>query len=813
MSKELIISCTSHETKIAVLEEDQVVEIYFERGKEYSLAGSIYKGRVTRVLPGMQSAFVDVGLERDAFLYVSDFLEDTEEYDRIASTVEDTVSRMDEKAAGEIPPGPPVRVAIAEGPPAEVPAPREPSATATPSRDIATEKASPGNANVAGPPRPPGSDKAAPPADSRQRFSRHSRRRRPHHKGFPDSKYARQPGAGPVSAAPVAPSAPTVPYVSPAASEPPATPIILPGESLAKYKDWTQRSSAAPPDEVPQKTVRTDLKESQETSSGTFRSGASIPELSAEESAATSREPHEALPSASGSNPGSEAASEKDDTQKDEPRHEPPSSPVLADAIVTEFRSQAQIESVQMGTAPLAIAPTVEAAAMEIAPIEEQSQAPAQREEEPYPPRIEESSSFPDESLAQVPDAAVPDAPEFAAPADAPSVAAEDAPEFGAAESSVEVDTKEDGSDTGTAPNEPLEGSGTEAGMPQKAAVRERPRNPRYMRRGRWSGRKEVREEGVQPGSRPREREIAPQPLIADMLKEGQEILVQIAKEPLGKKGARITSHIAFPGRYLVYMPTVDHVGVSRKIPSDAERQRLKRIILDNSKGIQGGFIVRTAGEGHSEEDFRQDILYLSKLWAEIKAQAEKSSAPILLHHDLNLVLRTLRDQLSEEFSSVWVDNEQEYEKILSLVNKIQPAFVNRIKMYTKDIPLFDELGIQEEINKDLKTKVWLKSGGYIVINQTEALVAIDVNTGKFVGKSNRLEDTIVKTNVEAIREIVRQIRLRDLGGIIVVDFIDMDEKKNRQKVMAAMEEALRSDRAPSKILSFNEFGLVAITR
>src|SRR5262249_12867421 len=202
-----------------------------------------------------------------------------------------------------------------------------------------------------------------------------------------------------------------------------------------------------------------------------------------------------------------------------------------------------------------------------------------------------------------------------------------------------------------------------------------------------------------------------------------------------------------------------------------------------------------------------------STLWAEIRAHAEKSSAPVLLHHDLNVVLRTMRDQLSEEFSSVWVDNEQEYERVLSLVSKFQPALVNRVKLYTKETPMFDELGIQEEINKALKPKVWLKSGGYIVINQTEALVAIDINTGKFVGKSNRLEDTIVKTNVEAVKEIVRQIRLRDLGGIIVIDFIDMDERKNRARVMAALEEAMRQDRAPYKILQFNDFGLVAITR
>jgi ribonuclease G len=358
------------------------------------------------------------------------------------------------------------------------------------------------------------------------------------------------------------------------------------------------------------------------------------------------------------------------------------------------------------------------------------------------------------------------------------------------------------------------EASSAEAAeSPRGAVVRERPpANPRFQRRQRWASRRQARGGEARPRTRFSERET-PKPLIGDLLKEGQEIIVQVAKEPLGKKGARITSHIALPGRYLVYMPTLDHVGVSRKIASDEERHRLKRSIAELTRNLSGGFIVRTAGEEHAEENFRQDIDFLVNLWAEIKAKAEKSTAPALLHHDLDLVLRTLRDQLSSEFTTIWVDNEQTFEEIVSLVQKFQPALVNRVRLYTKEVPLFEETGVQEEINRALRPKVWLKSGGYIVINQTEALVAIDVNTGKFVGKSNRLEDTIVKTNVEAIQEIVRQIRLRDLGGIIVIDFIDMDERKNRQKVMAALEEALKADRAPSKSLAFNEFGLVAITR
>jgi ribonuclease G len=314
-------------------------------------------------------------------------------------------------------------------------------------------------------------------------------------------------------------------------------------------------------------------------------------------------------------------------------------------------------------------------------------------------------------------------------------------------------------------------------------------------------------------GRRFRRRENAPVPLISDLLKEGQEILVQIAKEPIGKKGARITSHIALPGRFLVYMPTVNHTGVSRKIASEEERQRLKRIIMSERENGHGGFIVRTAAQSASEEELRADIRFLKGLWQDIKNRAESSKPPALIYHDLNVVERVLRDQVTSDFSVIWVDTEPEYERVLRFFNRFQPAMVKRVKLYTKETPLFEQFGLAEEMNKALKSKVWLKSGGYIVINQTEALVAIDINTGKYVGKTARLEDTIVKTNVDAIKEIVRQIRLRDLGGIIIIDFIDMDERRNRQRVMQALEEELRHDRAPSKTLQFNDFGLVAITR
>jgi Rne/Rng family ribonuclease len=302
--------------------------------------------------------------------------------------------------------------------------------------------------------------------------------------------------------------------------------------------------------------------------------------------------------------------------------------------------------------------------------------------------------------------------------------------------------------------------------------------------------------------------------LIADMLKQGQEIIVQIAKEPLGKKGARITSHVALPGRFLVYMPTLDHTGVSRKIASAEERARLRHLVTDAKGSSGGGFIVRTAAASAAPEEVRADVEFLTRTWSEIKARSETRKAPSLLHRDLNLVERILRDYITPDFGAIWVDTEEEYTKVVDFMSRFQPQLVGRVKLYTKETPVFEEFGIQQEIDKGLRPKVWLKSGGYIVINHTEALVAIDVNTGKFVGKgSNRLEDTIVRTNLEACKEIVRQMRLRDLGGIIIIDFIDMEERRNREKVMAVLEDALRADRAPSKVLRFNEFGLVAITR
>jgi len=301
-----------------------------------------------------------------------------------------------------------------------------------------------------------------------------------------------------------------------------------------------------------------------------------------------------------------------------------------------------------------------------------------------------------------------------------------------------------------------------------------------------------------------------PAPSIDELLKPGQEIIVQVVKDPLPNKGARISTHVTLPGRYLVLLPTVRHFGVSRRIEDEAERERLLGVLGQLS--TNGGLIVRTVGEGKGPEEFESDLAYLSRLWDKIRQRAGKVSAPTLLHQDLDLALRIVRDLLRQDFSVLWVDGEETYERIVEFLDQVQSSLVGKVKLFRQGSTLFEQFGIEEQIEAALKSKVWLRSGGYIVINPTEALVAIDVNTGRFVGQSN-LEDTVLQTNLEAVQEIVRQIRLRDLGGIIVIDLIDMVEPEHRAEVFASLESELKKDRAKTKMLNISEFGLVEITR
>ncbi|MCU1285399.1 MAG: ribonuclease, Rne/Rng family [Acidobacteriales bacterium] len=925
MSKELFVTSTPHETKLAVVEDDQVVEVFFERENEYTLAGSIYKGRVTRVLPGMQSAFVDIGLERDAFLYVTDFLEEVEESDDL-----DTVQALPAKTNAE-----PERehreprdqrehrgrgrrteqnraanAAALQRPIEEVPTPPDGDETV----DAVVESAASSEGQPA--------EASADTGDRGPRRWRGRRGRRRGRGGLSESKFATPPEASadgeqpqaveqdeqqeetisahsdssndnevdvnreePVQSEPetrkrpVAADAPGQPARNreqrdrePQKQQQRPQRILLPGESLAKYNPRAESAAAkAEPVEpkVESRFQKVAPKPSTEVSITPAALSASHGLLPGESLAKYRNRPAQAEPAAVvaaveptaehshgishedhvAATPAPEAVDETRRPRRgwEHEQHSKPAAQAAAPAPVeVEERhsrpanppAQEQQETEERGTGDYNFSPGQGVIEEEEISEEEHELSPTEEhmEEGEYEDLEEETLDVADHHEDEVIAAG-----EGLAAALAESRSPEKSDNY-MAETESEDSQDEDGDDDDEFENESEEleeaemladseegneisepdpedpnysgrvelraPSGT-AGFQQKTE-----RRPDRAGRGRKGGRNQRGGRPMRSGGGPRRNiQRGPMPQINDLLKEGQEILVQIAKEPMAKKGARITSHIALPGRFLVFMPTVNHTGVSRKIGSEEERQRLKRILISEKGQSHGGFIVRTAAAGASEEDLRADIRFLINLWNEIKQRAETSKAPALIYHDLNLVERILRDQVTTTFSQIWVDSEQEYERILRFASRFQPSLVRRVKLYTKETPLFEQFNVQDEINKALKSKVWLKSGGYIVINQTEALVAIDINTGKYVGKTARLEDTIVKTNVDAIKEIVRQIRLRDLGGIIVIDFIDMDERKNRQKVMQALEEALKADRSPSKVLQFNDFGLVAITR
>ena len=315
--------------------------------------------------------------------------------------------------------------------------------------------------------------------------------------------------------------------------------------------------------------------------------------------------------------------------------------------------------------------------------------------------------------------------------------------------------------------------------------------------------------QGLDPAAEPEPKAAENQ--IQDLLKEGQQVVVQVAKDPLGTKGARVTTHTSLPGRHLVLMPTVDHVGISRRIEDENERMRLKEYI-ESIKPAGVGFIVRTAAEGVTRSKLKADMEFLLKLWKETLKRGERSSAPSVLYRDLSLALRSARDLFTADVDEVWIDSPEEHAMLTEFIGKFMPRQAKGVKLYNDEEPIFDHFGIEIEIARALNRKVWLKSGGYIIIDQAEALTAIDVNTGRYVGKRS-LEDTILKTNLEAVKEIVYQLRLRNIGGIIIIDFIDMDREVNREKVFGSLAEALRADRAKTNILKISDLGLVEMTR
>jgi ribonuclease G len=922
MAKEICISSTPHETRLAILEDDQLAEIYYERENEYTLAGSIYNGRVTRVLPGMQSAFVDVGLERDAFLYVTDFLEleDQEETDEL------------EKAAvsGGIKPPREVRHSGGKEPaqqergPAQSPGRQEergarPSQKPEqkqearqeprqdrPARDrrltveaLPEAETLPASGSVSfSEQAEAGEEDSGAPGAKRWR----GRRRRRGGRGAVDSTQG-QPESGETPAASIEEITETKTEVAPqihagagipadrsssvgwSGAEVPAdrassprrgasasspTPIVLPGESLSKYGGAP--ADGAPPVDVPRHVALPVRPESSFKPATMIQSpivwdgSGLLPGESLSKHRKRKDEPASEATAEPSILPSDEPASgsfapdtiEEQDFVEEITEPGPVSAP-LPEIVAEDMLASAGAQDDLVEEEPLEeddFEETSESASELGAPDLEsetwnaddpEDDASASHNVDPLPPTgfrlFGLGKKKPDEKTAKKAAKPVSSYAPGSGLLEEETIEEEefDAPRHPHRRGKTEEHDLDDfeeetlpthlrSGDLGEMLQEAHldhriqlnfdEKGGDDEGFDEEEApsaagalAQQRPDRSARGRRGRGAQAAPPAQAGRGRGMSRRNMQTSDLPIISDLLKPGQEILVQIAKEPIAKKGARITSHIALPGRFLVFMPTVSHIGVSRKIASDEERQRLKRILTHERGEASGGFIVRTAAEGASEEELRTDLRFLLNLWAEIKQRSDSSKSPALIYHDLGLIERILRDQVSSNFSSIWVDSQDNYERIVRFLNRFSPSLVRRVKLYTKETPLFEHFGIQEEITKALNSKVWLKSGGSIVINQTEALVAIDINTGKYVGKSARLEDTILKTNLDAVPEIVRQIRLRDLGGIIVIDFIDMDERKNRFKVMAALEEALQSDRAPTKVLQFNDFGLVAITR
>ncbi|HEV2289672.1 MAG TPA: Rne/Rng family ribonuclease [Candidatus Acidoferrales bacterium] len=910
MAKEMVVCANPHETRVAILEDGQLCEIYVEREKEFALVGSIYKGRVTRVLPGMQSSFVDIGLDSDAFLYVTDFLQDVEEFDTVVHTVEEKIHKMEDQGGqafgGTGAPGQGAIEPIDVEPlPGETIHPGNTGGESSQPAMSATGREQHGyhgrpfgrggrSRDDRGGYGRGGRDRGR---GGRGRDGRYGGRDRGRHgRELPSSKYASHRPYEPSEAGP------TEPFEA----------VLLPGESLSvlKASPITPVTSAEPIAEtsgeakpemefgnaIPENDGAPEVTPTAEENAQ--ETGA--PEASAQEAGAHATTPQEAAepfpPGYSRGGHGDRGGRYGRDRGRDRHgrgrrefgrRQEEPSQgwatalePLPGESLAkaksqettasageshVAFVSEAQethvhekeihedeiVEGDKDPAAVIAHEETThfvepdevphaaelseeEAAALAEQVAEAQQEEAERNAEEARAAEAQEAAENEDGQEAGFEENGVQAAAEMteidegASDAERDAIEDEDAiGEAGEVEEDEEIpsgvseadaeaiaEAIELGEQAAEQGAEIAAKEDEEQPQPMQARVRGdfRARMQRPMRRGgrdRGRGRKPFRGHGGHHRGQPRRTQ-----LISDLLKAGQEIIVQIAKEPLGKKGARITSHIALPGRFLVYMPTLDHTGVSRKIASAEERSRLRHLVTEAKGAAGGGFIVRTAAASAAPEEVRADVEFLTKTWAEIKERGEQRKAPSLLHRDLNLVERILRDYLSSDYTAIWVDSEEEYTKVLEFVSRFQPTLANRVKLFTKSTPIFEEFGIQQEIDKGLRPKVWLKSGGYIVINHTEALVAIDVNTGKFVGRgSNRLEDTIVKTNIEAVKEIVRQIRLRDLGGIIIIDFIDMEERRNREKVMAALEDALKSDRAPSKVLRFNEFGLVAITR
>lgn len=644
MANELIINASLPETRIALMEGGEIQELLIERASGKGIVGNIYKGRVTRVLPGMQAAFVDIGLEKAAFLYVDDVYVHSEIWDDEESENQNAI--LDEPEA---------------------------------SNEITKIELSAKSAEEAAPTEP--------------------------------VKEAVSEGEEPLVGE------------NPQASELPS------GEMIDSFEEDEDDDESEEPAEMGPESPGSEDPPHSDQPAGTISSDGEVKEES--------------------------QSGAKEDASEDE-----------AEGASTEASEEGQGSSGKRRPrrgrrgGRFRRRPSNSEGANQPAPVQTAE------------------ASYPENYHEQV--------------ADAGTMASDRA---GLQDEAHPI-------------QKPAEAS---EGRPEQAPREIKERRP-VMPAGDRSEFRASRSRDRRIRQKTSSRPVKAQVNIQDLLKEGQEVLVQVAKDPIATKGARLTCHISLPGRHLVCMPTIDHVGVSRRIEREDERRRLREYV-ERSRPRNLGFIVRTAsGRQQSEKRIKQDIEYLTRIWTEIKEKASSVTAPALVYEDLNSVLRAIRDWVTEEIDKVIVDSRYHFNEIQRFVSHFMPPLKQKVELYHGDIPIFDAYGISTELSRALERKVWLKSGGYIVVDQAEALVAIDVNTGRYVGKKN-LEDTILKTNLEAVQEIAYQLRLRNCGGIIILDLIDMEKDENRQRVYRALEEALSKDRARPSILKISELGLIEMTR
>jgi ribonuclease G len=782
----LVLSCDFRETRAALIEDGIIAELHIERkGRQSSTVGNVYLGKVTRVLPGLQAAFIDIGQERAAFLHVEDLIR-PDDFDEYLAGGRKLARSNEETAVGESEDETEAVNAEAEG-------------AAALAASIAPPTLGEEDAAAA-----PVSDSEAPAEDAVITLpeSREGAAIAPHNDLETTVAYGNWP-------------------------EPPS------GRSRNGAAKLDRALTAEGPDGAPSSEPVTSPRRSR--SSAPPRVPAPIapvirsqPEASVTAPASSA---HDLVPPAEGS--GEELLVSGTSSEAFESGHSLHSAPTLdelpddddddLDADDLDEDDDVAVSGLPEATPSGARIDALDALdASDASPSGAQGDAPAAAEEDDDL----DMGDLPGFTITE-PGEPVPRAP---APAraddrggrgpggggrrrrgrgrggDRPAGAA--GPDAQARGPGRGGDNRGSRAPGGGAPGQESRGGGGGGGGGSRGDSRGGGGGSRDRRSGRSGGHGGGRErsDGM-PGR------ISKTTPIRDVVREGQEIIVQVTKDPIGTKGARCSSHISLPGRYVVYLPTVDHIGISKRIGSDKERARLREAI-EAMKPPSGGLIVRTVAEGLTKKGLKQDVGYLVRLWGEIAKKREGAKSPFVLSSELDLVLKVARDLFTDDVDEVVIDDKQQYERLCRFVEMFAPDRVKDVKFYDEDEPIFDEYGIEDEIQRALSRKVPLPSGGHLIIDQAEALTAIDVNTGRFVGKGSKdMEETILKTNLEAVNEIAYQLRFRNIGGLIILDLIDMELHKNREKVRRTLEELLQKDKAKTTLNRISELGLIEMTR